>query len=418
MADYEKIKISEEYSDTIWNGRSYRYRLILKDENEQEPNSEPMKILSIHSVTCLFILLFVVIVPSESAVQNPAGDRVVIKAIGIPLADHYAGIVAFEKYRHEMKTADYQLVLLPGPQLVRSYFYSEPDADIAFNVCPMVMDMFGEHPDFRWVSLMHRDGNALAINSLMNTKVQLAADKSQRKPDEKIINAITEFKSESGVPIECAIPSPLATHATVLYKYLRDHHKTMGFRKTDDADVLAVMVKPPKSPAYLKKKASRAQPAAFEQSLPWADIAEAGGDGAVGWYSKDVMNHPQGHVECVVIAKDEVIAKKRQALQEVIYFIHKAGQDIEQARRNGGEEMDRIIAMIRRHIPKHTREAILESLRPDLYVINYKNMNVDQQAKESLKKIMDLAFEAGFLKKKIDINALADESFATEITKD
>ena len=60
----------------------------------------------------------------------------------------------------------------------------------------------------------------------------------------------------------------------------------------------------------------------------------------------------------------------------------------------------------------------MESLRPDLMVINYKNLNIDKEAKESFRKIMDLAFEARFVKRKIDIEALADESFSTGITEE
>lgn len=33
-------------------------------------------------------------------------QKQIIKAIYIPLADHYAGIVAYEKYRDQMKYAD------------------------------------------------------------------------------------------------------------------------------------------------------------------------------------------------------------------------------------------------------------------------------------------------------------------------
>jgi hypothetical protein len=60
------------------------------------------------------------------------------------------------------------------------HFRSEPDADIAFNVCPIVMDMFAKQLDFRWVSLIHRDGNALAINGLFNETVGLGAELTTR----------------------------------------------------------------------------------------------------------------------------------------------------------------------------------------------------------------------------------------------
>ncbi len=360
-----------------------------------------------------YVVVLTLLLPVSSLWAN---DKVRIKAIGIPLADHYPAIVAFEKYRKEMEFADFQLLLLPGPDFVRAYFTSEPDADIAFNVCPMVLDMFAQKPNFSWVSLIHRDGNALAVNNLLNEKINLPQDKRARKPDNKVALAFKEFKAEQGKPVKCAIPSPLSTHTTVLYKYLKDNNGTLGFRQHEDVNVVLQVVAPPKSPTYLKTKTARKQPAAFEQSLPWPEVADSGGFGHIAWYSKDVMNHPHGHVECIIIAKNEVIDKKREALREVIYFIHKAGQDIEVARKKGGEELMQIIAMIQKHIPQHTDTAIIESLRPDLAVINYNNLNVDDEAKDSLRKIMDLAFEAGFLKNKIDIEALADESFSTKIT--
>ncbi len=100
--------------------------------------------------------------------------------------------------------------------------------------------------------------------------------------------------------------------------------------------------------------------------------------GIVAWYSKDVLPWPNGHVECIAIAQDKTIAGKREALQEVIRFVHKAGEDIEQARREGGAAMKEIAAMIRKHIPQHNEEAIIQSLRPDLNVINYRKLNNDE----------------------------------------
>ena len=361
----------------------------------------------------LFLFIFIL----SSLLGAAKNDRVDIKAIAIPLADHYAGIVAYEKYKDEMKFANYSIKLLPGPNLVRSYFYSKDDADIAFNVAPMVMDMFAQKPNFKWVSLIHRDGNALAINNHLDYLVKLNPNKALRKPNAKVAGAFSEFKNKNKKTIEIAVPSLLATHTTVLYKYLKDNHKTLTSNKWVDADVRLRIVKPPLSPSYLQEKTSRSEASAFEQSLPWPDIAESKKTGHVAWYSKDVMNHPNGHVECIIIAKDEVINQKREALKEVIYYIHKAGRDIEKARLAGGVEFDNIIKMIRKHIPKHTKVAIKESLRTDVMAINYKNLNIDDETKESFKKIMDLAYEAGFIKEKIDINSLADDSFSTKITK-
>lgn len=341
-----------------------------------------------------------------------AGDKQPIKAIYIPLADHYAGLVAYEKYRDEMKHADYTIERMRSWPELRAYFMSG-EVDLAYIISPMAMDMFLEEPKFRWVSLLHRDGNALAINDLLNAQVNLPRDRKSRKPDKKVAEAFTRVKNELGKPSQCGVPSLLATHTVVLYKYLNDHGKSLALRFGIKKDLVAIAVPPPKSPAFIKRQNNRGIPASFEQSLPWADVVETKGFGKVAWYSKDVMIWPKGHVECIAIATDSSIQNKKDAIKEVIYYIHKAGLDIEQARRAGGAAMIAISDMIRKHIPEHNQEAIIQSLRPDLNVINYKNMNVD---KAGLKQIMDYAVKGGIMKAPINIEAFADDSFATKIT--
>ncbi|MBW2204965.1 MAG: ABC transporter substrate-binding protein, partial [Deltaproteobacteria bacterium] len=170
------------------------------------------------------------------------------------------------------------------------------------------MDMFRKKPDFRWVSLIHRDGNALAINDLLNADVNLPDERLLRHPDKKVAEAFVKAKRKLGRPTECGVPHLHATHTVVLYKYLKDHGKTLGLDSGEDNDVIAIEVPPSKSPIFIKKKNSRGIPASFEQSLPWADVVETKGFGHVAWYSKDVMKWPpHGHVECIVIATDECI---------------------------------------------------------------------------------------------------------------
>ncbi len=157
------------------------------------------------------------------------------------------------------------------------------------------MDMFREKPNFRWVSLMHRDGNALAINDLLNIDVNLPTKRIDRKPDAKVAEAFTKAKGKLGHPTECGVPHLHATHTVVLYKYLKEHGKTLGLGTGKDKDVVAIEVPPPKSPAFIKANNSRGIPASFEQSLPWADVVETQKFGHVAWYSKDVMpwsKHP------------------------------------------------------------------------------------------------------------------------------
>ncbi len=358
------------------------------------------------------LVFFMVLVMATVTSGTYAEEKQTIKAIYIPLADHYAGIVAYEKYRDQMQKADYVIERMKSWPLLRAYFMSG-EADLAYIICPMAMDMFDSKPEFRWVSLLHRDGNALAINDLLNADVKLSKERIKRKPDGKVANAFAKAKQLSGRPGECGVPSLLATHTVVLYKYLKDYGRGLNIGYGKDKDIVAIEVPPPKSPGFIKRQNSRGTPASFEQSLPWADVVETQGFGHVAWYSKDVMPWPNGHVECIIIATDECIKSKREALKEVIYYIHKSGLDIEVARRGSNSDMIAISDMIRKHIPEHNQEAIIQSLRPDLNVINYKNMNVD---KAGLKQIMDYAVEGGILKSPINIDIFADESFSTKIT--
>ena len=108
-------------------------------------------------------------------------------------------------------------------------------------------------------------------------------------PDAKVAAAFARAKRELGHPTECGVPHLQATHSVVLYKYLKEHGKTLALCRGRDRDVVAIEVPPPKAPAFIKKSNSRGVPASFEQSLPWADVVETQQFGQVAWYSKDVM---------------------------------------------------------------------------------------------------------------------------------
>lgn len=346
---------------------------------------------------------------SVNATVADEAEKKTIRAIYIPLADHYAGIIAYEKYRDQMVYADYQIERMKSWPLLRAYFLSG-EVDMAYVISPMAMDMFYQSPNFRWVGLMHRDGNALAINELLNQEVQLPKDRQQRKPDEKVANAMGSAKQILGRPIEVGVPHLQSTHTVILYKYLKDFGKSLALGHGSSEDAVAIEVPPPKSPVYIKKKNKRGLPAAFEQSLPWADVVETGNFGYVAWYSKDVLPWPNGHVECIAIAQDKTIKQKNQALKEVMHYIRKAGEDIEQARLTGDQALEEIASMVRKHIPEHNQEAIKQSLRLDLNVINYKNLDID---KDGLRKVMDLAVEGNIIKQIIDIDLFADGQFGS-----
>ncbi len=362
----------------------------------------------------LLLLSFLVVVHSKDTNHQPVLKKQPIHALYIPLADHYAAIIAYEKYRDQMKYAEFTIERMKNWDLLRSKFMAGR-ADLSFVMSPLAMDMFNENKIFRWIGLMHRDGNALAINDLVKSHLNLPTKRIDRKPTQEIADAFVKSKQAmNGNPVKCGMPHLLSTHTAVLYRFMSEHGKTLGIGQGQDKDLIAISIAPPKSPSYLKKNNSRGVYAAFDQSLPWADVVETKGFGYVAWYSKDVMPWKHGHVECIVLATNKAISHKREAIKEVNYFIHQAGQDIEKARRSSPEDLKKISDMIRRHIPEHNEAAIVQSLRVDLNVINYKHLNVD---KKGLALIMKYAVDGNILKQPIDINQFANEDFGTSLTE-
>lgn len=356
------------------------------------------------------LLLFFMLTPGYAA------EKVPLKALYVPLADHYAALVAYEKYRDQMKYANFQLEQMKSWDLLRAYFRSGR-VDMAFVMAPLAMDMYAEKPYFKWVGLMHRDGSALAINTRLNKKVKIAVQRGFRKPDARVAEAFAQVHKETGEAIPVGLPHLMSTHSVVLYRYLKDHGLTMSVKPNANAHVQALSVAPATSPIFLQRKGLRNLPAAFVQSLPWADVVESQGSGHVAWYSKDIIPWQHGHVECIAIATNEAIKNKAKAIREVMFYIQQAGADIEKARAQKGEALEEIVRMVRKHIPAHNRDAIIASLDYDLHVINYQNLNVD---KAGLKLIMDLAVEGKILQKPVDIDVFADTQFdvkQTELSK-
>lgn len=350
--------------------------------------------LALRLSAAFFIIVFSALVEAKTP----------IKALYVPLADHYAGIVAYERYAGKMQHADFQIEQSSNWDLLRTLF-QEKQADIAFVMAPLALDMYLENPDFKWIGLMHRDGNALAINHKMATRIALPALREHRKPDASVAYLVAEVYEKGKMQTSIALPHLLSTHTVVLYAYLQQYGVQLALSPNRPGAALAVTVPPPLAPAFLRRKNNISSYAAFEQSLPWADVVETESFGKVAWYSKDVLQWPKGHVECIAIASKDALAHKREALREVMEAIHQAGADIEAARIHGGSAMQEIVELVRKHMPAHTAAAIRASLDPNLRVINYEELNVDI---EGLRLIMDIAVRGKILKQQVVLEDFAE----------
>ena len=330
-----------------------------------------------------------------------------IDALYIPLADHYALIVAYEKYGKQMHRADLRIKRMGSWPALRTEFLAR-NADVAMVLSPMAMKMYQKDPSFRWISLIHRNGLALAVNDVLGSSLDLSLPRAERKPGDTIAAAFSKAAEANGARPIVAVPSLQSTHMLVFYKFLRDHGLKLAIGRGNGVAV-ARAVAPPKSPNFLQSQNARDLPAAFVQSLPWADVVETTGKGKVAWYSKDILPSEKGHIDCIMVALDEAVSGKSEALKEVVHYIHRAGRDIEAASAAGPDALREITAMIRKHIPQHSEEAILASLDQRLKVIGYHDLAIDTRA---LGEIMELAVEAGVMPSPINLEEFADDSFS------
>ncbi|WP_343226077.1 ABC transporter substrate-binding protein [Psychromonas sp. psych-6C06] len=352
-------------------------------------------------------LIFILIIAFSSLAYSAPSKKQTIRALYVPLADHYAALVAYDRYKNKMIHANFQILQMKNWDFLRAYFQSGK-ADMAYVMSPLAMDMYHRNPNFKWIGLMHRDGNALAINELIKEKMKLVENRIHRKPDNQLAVALAQLLQERGQSTSIGVPHILSTHSVVLYQYLKNNGLQLTINEDNSKAVHLLPVAPHKAPGFIKGNSNRAIPAAFEQSLPWADIVETDKFGYIAWYSKDVLPSPHGHVECIAIATDKAITDKFLATKEVMDYIKIAGNDIEQARDQGGEALDDIVRIIQNHIPAHSKDAIIASLDPHLNVINYHSLNID---KPGLKLIMNFAVEAKILEKEIDIEQFSAPQF-------
>ncbi len=356
----------------------------------------------------LSILIFFIFSQSHGEQAGETKERTPVKALYMPLADHYAGILAHHWYADDLVEADYRLERMQSWDLLRAAF-RDGHADMAFIICPEAMAMFTKKPDFRWVGLLHRDGNQMIVNRDLAEKMKLEPKLKDRKPDSQLADLMRESLISDTNPIYCGIPALRATHTVVVYKYLKDHELEMSLEHGCGNSITAELIRPTQSLSFIRKRNNRSEEACMQQSLPWGSIVETRGDGQIAWYSKDVLKWPNGHVECIIIASDKALEEKRAAIMDVLKAIQKAGAHIEEIRRQDEESIQKLAAVIRSYVPEHTDAGVSAALDPESGGIRYDSLELDDNAIGSLSQIMNLAVEGGILERPINLRSFVDE---------
>jgi NitT/TauT family transport system substrate-binding protein len=331
-----------------------------------------------------------------------------ITSLYLPLIDHYPLLLAHERAGAGMRHADFVVEQMPGWNELRQKL-ARGQADIAVISAPLAFDMFLDNPNIRAVSLAHRDGAALSINMVLNQSVRVIPRHARRKPIDAYAKAVKQAFEKSGNPVTVAVPTLFSTHSLVVYRYLADNGVKMITPTNRNGAVVLRQVPPSRSNDYLRAAGALDQGAAMLQAQPWGDLVEASGSGTIAWYSKDVLNYPKGHVDCIIIATDDTIKNKRAALAEVIEAIHRAGAELQGAIDGGEQDLLSLTTLIsKRYVPTHRPDVIAAGMSKRIGAINYNDLNVDIGG---LKQLQDIGLASGLQRGRIDLAKFADASF-------
>jgi NitT/TauT family transport system substrate-binding protein len=348
--------------------------------------------------------LLTTLVFAQSTAAEPA--RQTVRLLYLPIADHYAALLAHGRYRGRFVHAEFVVERMDDPSLLRARF-REPDVDLALQFAPLALEMYLRNPEFRWIGLAHRDGGALVANERLAASMSLAPLLADRKPSAAIAEALAA-PARTGMTVNVSVAHPLVTQTVVLDTFLREHGRTLRVLSVPGRDVALTRQPPASMLAHLAREQARGDRVATLHSLPWPFIAEQAGLGRIVWFSRDVMRQPGGFVDCLALAKNDALAHKEDALREVMAAFLQAAADIEVARHAGGSTLDELAQTLRAYIPQHPEAAIRETLRTDPEVIHFRDLGIDR---DGLRIIMQDAQQAGILATPVDIDAFADPRF-------
>jgi NitT/TauT family transport system substrate-binding protein len=339
----------------------------------------------------------------------PASAKDAIVALYLPIIDHYPLLLSHLRYSKQMSNADFSVLQMAGWNELRQKFESG-EADIAVITAPLALDMYAAKPMFQTVALAHRNGSALSVNTAFAKSMANPRERAERRPDEQFAKAAKAAFDKTGNPLNVGVPTLHSAHTLVLYKYMKDQGINMVTPKDRNGVLVVRQVPPPKSAEYLKAAGALGQGAATIQAQPWGDIFESSGTGTIAWYSKDVMKHPKGHVDCIIIASANAIKNKRAALAEVIESLHKGGAELQAAIQSDNKDLLQIATSISEvYIPGLKPDVIAKSMSKDIGAINFNDLNVDMTG---LKQLQDLGMASGFQSSAVDLDKFSDRSFA------
>lgn len=286
-------------------------------------------------------------------------DKITINVGYLPITDHLILPVSHAIDSNHYKDINVRL------HLCRSWDEVLGKMDIgllnaAFLLAPLAMHTFQEK-NLQCVMLGHRDGSVIAASPGINSAEELHR-----------------------VPI--GIPHQRSTHTALIYKYFKDH----GI--TDHHDLQLKKIAPPMTVKELRSGVIKA----YSVAEPWGIRGVSGGVVKILEYSKNII---PDHACCLLMVQKHFLWRQKEAMTEWVESLQKAGELIQQDPQKAAE--------FQAPYMHHEVDDILQVL--DRKVISYSSLAPDRK---TLQTIHDLAFEAGLIHDRMDMQSFIDPRFA------
>jgi len=169
--------------------------------------------------------------------------------------------------------------------------------DVAFMLAPYAMDIYHAKKNVKLILLSHRDGSIVVTNKRAN------------------IETIKDLKNKTVL-----IPYQASMHHVMFHKLLTSEGLTLGIGK----DVTTEVVAPGQIPMMIKYDEA-GDIGGYIVAEPFGTVVVNEGLGNILKLSKEIV---PGHLCCAIVARDEVIEKHPEAIQEFITSLVQSGKSV------------------------------------------------------------------------------------------
>ena len=169
--------------------------------------------------------------------------------------------------------------------------------DLAFMLIPYAMDVYYSEKNIKLLLLSHRDGSIIVTNKRAN------------------VTSLQDFRHKTVL-----IPYQASMHHILLHKHFASAGITVGIGN----DVMTEVVAPGQIPQLIEYDED-GYIAGYIVAEPFGTQVVNSGIGSIINISKDLM---PGHPCCAVVARDEIVEKHPEAIQELITAFVEAGDSV------------------------------------------------------------------------------------------